>query len=305
MAIWSGYGGGMRLQRASAGPVYVWVEPGDVDVSARRMSVDRAISSLITGDRVAVALVDEKGALLSDELPFMAAGAWSDNTRYSDGQWFVSVDAIGGIRFYDGWSGALKGTAANAAPLLAVTSRCRIRVTLISDEERCLAQTQSWDLNTNREVANITPLGEAFEKNMSTLVSGSGSLDCLFTAGRDACETVVEHEKSIYLHRLVLRQEVGTEFVGVFLLKRTGNVVADLNSEYDKQELFYLCNCVITGVASTVDVDDIIHSRVEFVTTDEIRLLYDYPKVYLAQEGADADKVLQENDSGILVDLPL
>lgn len=305
MAIWSGYGGGLKLQRANAGPAYVWVEPGDVDQAAKRMSVDRAVSSLITGDYVAIFKVDSNGVVKGGPLPFMAAGAWEDGTRWSDGQWYVHVDAIGGIRFYSSWAKALKGGIDDAAPLLSVSSRCRIRINLVSGDQKCLAQTEAWDLNTNREIADITPLGEAFQKNMATLVSGFGSLDCLFSAGVDECESIIEHEKSIYLHRLALRQEVGAEFIGVFLLKRVGHVVKDLDDDYDQQELFYLCNCVITNVASTVDVNSIIHSRIEFVTTDEIKLLYDYPKVYLAQEGLDADKVLQENDSGILVDLPI
>ena len=68
---------------------------------------------------------------------------------------------------------------------------------------------------------------------------------------------------------------------------------------------FYLCDCVISNVASSVDVDDIIHSRIEFVTTDQIQLLYSYPVGYLLQENGPPDRVVQENDSGILVDLPI
>ena len=305
MAIWHGHGGGLRLQRANAGPVYVWIEPGDVDAAARRMSADRAVASLITGDYAAIAHVDENGALLTDPLPFMDAGAWGDGTRYPDGQWYVNVDAIGGVRFFRSWDDALRGDVSDAVPLLATSSRCRIRVQLSSSNDRCLAQTISWELNTNREVANITPLGDGFEKNMATLVSGSGNLDCFFSAGTDKCSADVDHERSIYLHRLVLRQEIGSEFLGLFVLKRRGDVVPDLSPEYDKQQLFYLCNCVISGVVSTVDVDEIIHSRIEFVTTDEIQLLYDYPTSYLLQEGSGVNQVLQENDSGILVDLPL
>ena len=305
MAIWSGYGGGLRLQRAVAGPGYVWVEPGDVDFIANRMSAERSVTSLITGDLVSVALVNEKGELLHDPLPFMNSNAWGDGNRYPDGQWFVNVDPIGGIRFYDLWEHAIKGGVENAMPLLQVTERCRVRLKLALGDQRCLAQTESWVLNTNREMANITPLGEGFEKNMATLVSGSGTLECFFSAGRDSCDTDTELEKSIYLHQLILRQEIGAEFIGVFLIKRLGHVVQDLNDDYDNKELFYLCNCVITNVAANVETDDLVRSRIDFVTTDQIQLLYDYEKAYLAQEGEDADKVLQENRSGILVDLPI
>lgn len=307
MAIWSGYGGGLQLQRASAGAVYVHLQPGDVDAAAKRMSADRGTASLITGDQAAISLVDDSGTLLTDPLPFMAAGAWVDNARYSDGQWFVNVDPIGGIRFYTKWEDSIKGGSENAVPLLKITSVCRVRILLKAGRQKCVAQTQSWTLNTNREIVDITPLGEGFEKNMSTLVSGSGTLDCFFSAGFDQCDESFGLERSMYLHQLALRQEIGAEFLGVFLLKRSGHVVQDLSDAFDSSELFYLCNCVISNVASSVDVDEIIQSRVEFVTTDEIKLLYDYPKNYLTQEGDGLypDLVLQENDSGILVDLPL
>ena len=306
MAIWHGYGGGIRLQRAKAGPAYVWIEPGDVDAAAKRMSADRAVSSLITGDLIAIAHVDDEGAPLSSVLPFMNAGAWEDGQAYNDGQWYANVDPIGGLRLYRRWRDALAGGIENAMPMDTMSARCRVSVRIVADNQRCLAQTVSWDLNTDRDVVDITSLGEGFKKNMSTLVSGSGKLDCFFTAGNDACvQDRSEHEKSMYLHQLVLRQEIGASFEGIFMLKRRGNVQQGLSVEYDQLELFYKCNCVISNVASSVNVDDAIHSRIEFVTTDQIQLLYDYPISYLLQEGLDKDKVLQESESGILVDLPI
>ena len=305
MAIWHGYGGGLRLQRTSAAPSYIWIDPGDVDAPARRMSADRAVASLITGDQVSIAHVDENGHLLTEVLPFLGAAAWSSNQQYSDGQWFVNVDPMGGVRLYSRWEYALTGDVDNAAPMETFSERCRIRIMLVSSNSRCLAQTLSWELNTNRNVADITPLGEGFKQNMSTLVSGSGVLDCLFTGGKDKCESNSEHEKSMYLHQLALRQEIGANFVGIFLLKRNGTSPMDLSPEFDKTELFYKCNCVISNVASSVDVDSIIHSRIEFVTTDQIQLLYSYPISYLLQESGGSNKIVQENESGILVDLPL
>ena len=93
----------------------------------------------------------------------------------------------------------------------------------------------------------------------------------------------------------------------MFLLKRQGQVQLGLHRDYENTELFYKCSCVITNVASSVSVEEIVHSRVEFVTTDQIQLLYGYPTDYLLQEGlpGEKDKILQENDSGILVDLPI
>ena len=78
-----------------------------------------------------------------------------------------------------------------------------------------------------------------------------------------------------------------------------------ISKEYRQPALFYLCECVISEVASTVDTEGVIRSQINFVTTGPIRLLFEAPQSYLLQEGLDADKVLQENDGGILLDLPL
>ena len=305
MAIWLGHGGGLRLKRVSAGPIYLHIDPGDVDPSANRMSAERVTGALVTGDHVAIFYVNEQADLLTAPLPFMDAAAWGDNTKYPDGQWFVNVDAIGGVRFYSSWSDSIEGSSSNALPLLSPSSRIRIKLQLVDSDDHCLAQTKSWELNTNREVADITPLGEGFRKNMSTMVSGSGQLDCLFTAGSEPCVDDATHEKSIYLHRLVLRQEIGAAFTGVFLLKRNDALAAGLDPLLLRSELFYLCDCIITGVASQVDMESVIYSRVDFVTTGVIQLIFGYPKDYLAQEGTPIPgKVMQESSFGILLDTP-
>ena len=93
-----------------------------------------------------------------------------------------------------------------------------MKLTLVEGKERCLAQTVSWSLNTDREVADVTPLGEGFRKNHAVLVSGSGSLECLFDAGVNACDENAGVEHSVYLHQLVLRQEIGAQFKGCLSL---------------------------------------------------------------------------------------
>ena len=309
MAIWLGHGGGLRLQRRADSEFYVEVSAADVDVAAKRLSTEKAVNALITGDRVVVEGVSADGALLTTPLPFFAASAWTDGVSYPDGQWFVNVDAMGGIRFYHSWEDAIEGGSAKAVDLAAPAgaTTVRLRLGLNADQDRCVAQTVSWTLDTDRETADITPLGEGFRQNQGVLVSGGGSLDCFFDAlASDPCaEDVTEEEKSIYLHELVLRQEIGAVFRGVFVLKRSGELATGLKEVERRKELFYLCDCVITKVGSEVTTENVIHSHIDFVTTGPIKLVYSYTVDYLLQETAKvSDKVLQESGFGVVLEVP-
>jgi hypothetical protein len=309
MAVWLGEAGGLRFSRAASGRLYATISPSDVDVAAKRFGFDRPVTSLVTGDQVWFRRVDIEGRPAGGLLDFAAASAWVDGVRYGDGRWFVNVDAVGGIRLYRTWAAALKGLLADALSLTVPSSSYRVSVQVEDGSEDCLAQTVSWELNTNREVADVTSLGEGFQKQVETLVSGSGSVDCLFDTHFRACDSAYSDEKteaSMYLHQLVLRQEIGARFRGVFLLKQ-GDALplnALLSPEETKRELFYICDCIVTEVAVALEPGDAIHSKIQFVTTGAIQLLYDFAKDYLLQEQAPNDKILQETDFGILLEVP-
>lgn len=305
MAIWLGMDGGVRLKRAaSAEDVYANIEPGDIDVDARRFSVEQTNGALITGDFVSIRRVDEDGQDVTDDLDFIAASGWPDGNKYPDGEWYVNVDLIGGVRLYESWGEALHGGSRNAVELEAITEGMRLRIQWLELPERCLGQTITWELNTDREVADITNLGEGFRRNKAILVSGSGNLECLFDAAVDEDGHDADWEQSVYLHQLVLRQQVGSQFVGVFILKQAGGLPIGLAEKHRQRELFYTCECLITSVVSAVQPGDLLKSNVNFVTTGPIQLLYDYPANYLLQETTTAnDKVLQESDFGVLLEV--
>jgi hypothetical protein len=305
MAIWLGSGGGLRIERMASSRMFAYVGPADVDVGSNRISVDRVTQSLITGDLVAIKRVDENGQSVPELLDFVSASGWSDGQQHSDGQWYVNVDAVGGVRLYSKWRESLEGTIADAIQLSRPSERYRISLQTVSaGGARCMAQTTSWVLNTNRDVADITSRGEGFQKQMATLVSGSGELECFFDAIPDACGEDSNYERSVYFHQLALRQEIGSTFIGVFLLKRSGTLPITVMEQYRERELFYKCECVITEVASEVNTENILESKVQFVTTGAIQLLYSFPVDYLLQEQPPNDKVLQESDFGIVLETP-
>ena len=248
MAIWLGYGGGLRIDRKESGQLYGVIENGDVDPGQHRFSVD-GIKSFITGDRVWIRRVDDNGQPVSDLLEFIDGSGWGDNAQHEDGQWYVHVNALGGMRLYDSWADSLTGSGAKAVPLLQTGLPMRVSMqTTQTSGARCLAQTKQWELNTNRDTADITSLGDSFRKNMAVTISGSGQVEAIFDALPDACGEDMGHEWSVYLHELILRQQISATFTGVFLLKRQGTLPQTVDDRYRERELFYTCDCVIAGL---------------------------------------------------------
>lgn len=309
MAIWMGMDGGIRIERSATAPIYGRITPNDVDTGAKRFGLDKNIGNLfITGDRVEIARVDESGAPLGSafKLDFVAATGWADNQQHPDGTWYVNVDQVGGMRLYDSWSDALQNYPPNAVALTTPSEGYRLSMRVVDGVERCLGRTQSWTLNTNRDTADITSLGDGFQKNQALLVSGSGDIDCFFDVLPDSCAGDSGNEElSFYLHKLAMRLEIGSEFIGVFVIKHAGAQPLDSYSDRIRErELFYLCNCVITEVGLELNTEDAIHSQISFVTTNEIKLLFDAPSNYLLQEPVPDQRILQESDFGVLLEAP-
>jgi hypothetical protein len=307
MAIWLGSDGGIRIERSATEPVYGYVSPDDVDPGVNRFGFSKPINYIfITGDRIEISRVDENGAPIQEPLDFVDPSAWSDDQLHPDITAYVNVDGVGGVRLYESWSASLRNYAPEALTLQEPSGTYRVAIRVVKGVERCLARTESWELNTNRDTADITSLGEGFQKNMATLVSGSGQIDCFFDVLPDTMAGDSGNEElSFYLHKLALRLEIGSEFTGVFIIKHGGAVpLLSYDERIRERELFYLCNCVITEVAIEVNTEDTIHSEISFVTTNEIQLLFDAPANYLLQEIAGNNKVLQESDFGVLLEAP-
>jgi hypothetical protein len=308
MAIWIGEAGGIRIGRPNSERIYTHIDPADINTGAKRFFFRDQRTTLVTGDRIWIRRIDEQGNPVASVLDFISAAGWADNTQQSDGQWYVNTDTVGGIRLFSTWQKAVNNNVADAIALEVPASSYRVSYELVRSDNQYLAQTVSWMLNTDREVADFTSLGDSFRQQMATLVSGSGQIDCFFdtTWRGGGPDYTGQEESSIYLQKLALRQEIGAAFTGVFLMKRTGSVPVNtlIDSTERGKELFYTAECVITSVATELTADEPIYSRITFVTTGPIQLLFDYPANYLLQEQAPNDLVLQESGFGILLEVP-
>ena len=307
MAIWLGEAGGIRIGAATSEKIYAYIDPADVNVSTNRFAFKDARYTLISGNKIWIRRIEEDGSPSKEMLDFVSPSGWGDSQQHPDGEWYVNTDAVGGIRLFKNWGDAINNNRSKAIQLETPASGYRVTYEVIEAPQRCLAQTTTWTINTDRETADFTALGDGFRQNMATLVSGSGELDCFFdTKLRTDCFNDEEELPSVYMHQLALRQEIGSNFKGVFLMKQAGAVPIDtiIDAEEQARELFYFAECVITSVVSELIPDQPIHSRISFVTTGPIQLLYDFPRSYLLQEQPPNDKILKESGFGILLETP-
>lgn len=308
MTIWMGEAGGIRILNPSSERLYSHVDSSDVNVEASRFEFRSGFSALVTGDRIWIRRITDLGELSTDNLDFVDASGWDDGVQRPDGEWYVNTDTVGGIRLFKLWVDAINDERQNAVLLSAITTGYRVSFEVVQTDEQCLAQTVGWVLNTDREVADYTSLGDGYRQQMSTIVSGSGELDCLFDFNVNSEYNQGSEDNAmppIYLHKLALRQEIGAKFKGVFLMKQVGACPVRGLTRSNNRELFYYAECVITEVATELIPEELIHSKIRFVTTGPIQLLFNLVGDFLLQEQLPNDKILKESGFGILLETPV
>ena len=284
MSIYLGDSGAIELERDSLNiPLHSLLDPDDVNVARRRFSFDFPTSSLITGDKLEIATLD--GSTL--ELV--------DGHVYPDGHWFIHVDPAGGVRLYDDFADALTGGFDNALPLIAPSAPQAITAKTSDSEFRCIGQVREYSFTSSRETLDLTGLGEEFRRSYADgLITGQGTLTCFWDYKHELCGGLdIDSEVPNYLAQLVIRTQLGSDFVGRFYLKRP-----ELNSE--GKYLWYEARCIITNCSLQFAVGQPVFSTVEFVATEQFTLRMGTPPSYLLQE--DGNKILQEDRGGILLD---
>lgn len=261
---------------------------------------------LITGDRVRFQRVERKEVeqhgdkivtwvnstedqeLVEKVYPNGSTAFDSDFTAY------VNVDGLGGIRLYASFEDAINFRKDNAYPLQNITEDHYFRVMAGQlDQFRGLAKIRNYEFTTNREQIDITSLGKNFRRFFSNgLLTGQGSLECIWDAGTCTGEEQVECEGVRYLAELILRLEEGAVFSGNFILNHNND-----NPREEMRYLFYECDkCVITSVAVTVSPGDLLRTTINFVTSGPFQLRLAKMPAYLL-----IDAVVRDSDDGYLL----
>jgi hypothetical protein len=295
MAVYLGSAGIIQLTRTSLEAFRSTMDPGDVDVAARRFSFDFPSGTFVTGDRLSIARVNADGTLSNQPLDFVG-------TTFPDGLWFVHVDPLGGIRLYTTWADALDGSLVKAVVLQVPASTYDIAVKLEDGVPHCLGQIASYTVSTERAAMDVTSLGDAFVEQVSGLISGGGNIRCFWDWRPSVCGGAgTEQEMPNYLHQLILRQQLGSEFKASLFIKQDG--ASPINDELpqlaSRTALFYEVTGLITSVGLSFESAEALQSEIEFVTTGEIALRYQQPAANLILQ-EDRGRLVLEDQSGDL-----
>jgi len=250
MTVYLGNAGNIELIRDSGDEITGTIAPANVNTEKDMFSFDFKAGTLVTGD-----FVEFKSTVT---LSFISGWA------YPKGNFFVSVDQLGGLRLYNTYSDAVAGTSNNRVALATPGTSIAITCTILNSVPRVLGQIVRFELSTDREAVDTTGLGDEFRNQYSTLITGSGSIECIFDYA-----VAGEIEVAVYLHNLLLRQQFGSDFKANLYILREGQAQG-ANAANDS--VWYEISGVMTQAGISCAAGDIIGSTFTFVTTGEIKL---------------------------------
>ena len=295
MGIYLGNIGNIELTRKSLeGSKESVVNPSDVNANRNRFSFDFDEGYLINGDFAEIKTTD------GTDLDFVDPSGWPDSTVYPSGNWYVFIDELGGVRFYDNFDDSLTGGAAGLIPLAAITRDIPIQVTVRSRESRLIACIVDYELNTNRETVDITTLSDQHRQQYSSLITGSGRL----TAQWDYVPPTGD-ETVHYLMQLILRTEIGSSFGAKMYIKSESTSAAGgaFDPEQVNDALWWEFDAIVTSNATAFAPGQIIVSTIDFVATGPIRLRARTTTTrYLLQEDDGKIKLKQNDTSYVLLE---
>lgn len=287
MAVYLGSAGFVEIRRdANQQALTTRLDPADVNTDKRRFSVDFAAESLISGDQVEIRTADGSDLVLVD-----------GHDGFPDWRGFIHVDDAGGIRLYNNFDLAITGDKSSALALETPSSAKDVLIKTTNIDYRCLASIKDYELTTSRDQVDTTVLGQEYKNQYEAgLISGQGSLNCFWKHEAGMCDQVSSNsEFPVYLAKLVLRLQQGSDFLGRFYIYWGG---------VQEASVWYEAQCIITNVAVTVAPTELVETSVQFVTSGPVTLKTGFPDfVYLTQENNDL--ILQEDGtSGILLQDP-
>ena len=294
MTVFLGVAGYVELQRSMTQEVFTSVvNPSDVSVAKARFSFDFPDGMLLTGDRIEIRATD--GWFLT----FVDGSGWDNNTQQDRGSWYINVDDLNGIRLYSTFYNALNGEATGRISLVTPDRNIPIEVRNVDAGSKILGRVTNYDFNNSREAVDVTELSDEFRRQHSSLISGSGTINCLFDyRAIGARRTGQTAELASYMHQLVLRQKLGAEFTAKLFVVGSGWGQGDGSDD----RVWFEFAGLITNAGLTLSPDEVVVSRFEFVTTGQIALkAATAAGNYLLQQ--NSDYILLEQDATAKLEL--
>lgn len=261
MAIYIGNTGQVLLQRAGGtSSITGSVSIADINTTANRFSFLYPKNTFISGDRIEI----RSDTLLG----FISPSGWVDGTRRNIGTWFVHVDLMGGLYLYLNFNSAIAGDVAGRVALFPIAFPQDITIEIKNSSYKTLGSIRSYEFNTERDSVDVTTLSDSFREQYSTLISGSGTIDCFFDY-MPPTDTKTDVEKAVYLHQLLVRQQIGAEFnARLYLLSPDPHRSAQQATD----SIWYEVTGVLTNVGISFESDEAVRSRLEFISKGPVVL---------------------------------
>lgn len=277
MTVFAGHYGSIEFKRVgSNNRLDLEIRPADIFYSRKRFSLgqpgglDIPFGTITTGDRVRISTSDARG------LPFRfytnaANTTYIDNPGASVGplEFFANVDAMGAIRMYRNFADAIAnpGLRYLAVPLSKAEGEegWPVTVNLLPGAYNTLGQVQGFEISTDRESIDTTSLGEKFRGFSASAITGTGSVDCLFSF-----RNVSGQEIPLALAELIQKIEVGSRFQGKFYILEPGSPQPP---GYTTNEgVYYEVDGMLSKSAFTMRADQIAECSFDFITAGEFKL---------------------------------
>lgn len=282
MTFFLGQYGKVKLKRKSALSFPTSILPADVNTVLNRFGFDGSLENLVTGDQLRIVTDDPRG------LDFLPSSTWPDGggATLNEIVAYCNMNVIGGLRLFDTFSAAINNNRAEEYPLESFTGDALpIDVSIYGSVERVLGDVTGFSFNTDREALDTTTMSDKFKKMYSAgLISGSGSIDCLFNTQNSGLV-----ENSLLMLQLINRTTIGSEFT-CFLQLIEDDIYPGV------QDVYYEFDAMITKTGIEVSPDKVISCVIDFVTTGEIKLLIGEPSGYILKEDTDRLRLQQNLD---------
>jgi hypothetical protein len=294
MTVFVGHYGEIELRRiGSSNTLDLNISTSDLSFGRKRFTLgteqgqDIPFGTITTGDRIKISTSDARG------LPFRFYKN-AANTVYIDDpgagvlplEFYANVDTMGAIRMYRNFADAIANPGARylAVPLEKASSSpsWQVKVNLLPGSYNTLGQVEGFQISTDRETVDTTALGNKYKDFSSSSISGSGSVDCLFSF-----KNVSGQEIPLALSQLIQKIEIGSKFAGKFYILKPG--LPQPPGYTENEGVYYEVNGILTKSALTLRADELVECSFDFITSGEFNL----------RAGSAPIKLLTENDVSI------
>jgi hypothetical protein len=290
MTIYMGYEGAVEIRRSVTGdnPVSGLLSPEDVNENNNTFehpfhtpsgpAFNTELSPFISGDLVEVARTDKNPDGTPKNLVLLKNGQPSKTQGF-----YVSVGVDGRLQCYNTFDDAI--SKRNRLELVKHSEAQQVEMRPTPGVQRCLANVTSFEFTSEREAVDTSTLGTEFREYYTRgMISGQGSLECFWSYKPGMCDGTDQafQDYPNYLIELSQRVTYGADFLGTFFL------FVD-----SRRAVWQECQCIVQNASFAVTPNQVVSSRISFITTGPTKLCVGQPRSELLLE--DGSALLQED----------